>query len=68
VPSERWFSKAGEVVAARTSNIQPKNVDVILRLNKNLLCFGIAHFLSFFFFFLFGGDSIIWYCISIHSI
>ena len=29
VPSER-FSKAGEVVAARKSNIKPKNVDMIL--------------------------------------
>jgi len=42
VPSERLFSKAGEVVAARRSNIKPKNVDRILILNKNLLCFGIV--------------------------
>jgi len=41
VPSERLFSKADEVVAAR-SNIKPKNVDIILFLNKNLLCFGIV--------------------------
>ena len=34
------FSKAGEVVAARGSNIKPKNVDMILFLNKTLLCFG----------------------------
>ena len=32
IPSERLFSKIGEVVAARRSNIKP----------KNLLCFGIA--------------------------
>jgi len=35
------FSKAGEVVAARRSNIKPKNVDMIHFLSqKNLLCFG----------------------------
>ena len=28
-------SKAGEVVTARSSNIKPKNVDMILFLNKN---------------------------------
>ena len=43
VPSERLFSKVGEVEAARGSNIKPKNVDMILLLNKNLLCFGIVH-------------------------
>jgi len=42
VPSERLFSKAGEVVVARRSNIKPKNVDMILLLNKNILCFGIV--------------------------
>ncbi len=36
VPSERLFSKAGEVVAARRSNLKPCNVDKILFLNKNL--------------------------------
>jgi len=41
VPSEK-FSKAGEVVAARRSDIKPKNVDMILLLNKNVLCFGIV--------------------------
>ena len=35
VPVERLFSKAGEVIAARRSNIKPKNVDMILFLNKN---------------------------------
>ena len=30
------FSKAGEVVAAKRSNIKPKNVDIILFLNKNI--------------------------------
>ena len=39
VLSER-FSKAGEVVAARRSNIKLKNVDMTLFLNKSLLCFG----------------------------
>ena len=44
VPSERLFSKA----TAR-SNIKPKNVDMILFLNKNLLCFGIVQwFMEFF--------------------
>jgi len=42
VPSEKLFSKGGEVVAVRSSNIKPKNVDMILFLNKNLLCFGIV--------------------------
>ena len=37
VPSERLFSKA----TAR-SNIKPKNVNMILTLNKNILCFGIV--------------------------
>ena len=36
VPSERVFSKAGEIVQARRSNLKPKNVDMILFLNKNL--------------------------------
>ena len=36
VPSERLFSKPGKVMAARRSNIKPKNVDMILFLNKNL--------------------------------
>ena len=42
------FSKAGKVVAARISNIKPKNVDMILLLSKNieqLLC--IYHQLLF---------------------
>jgi len=42
VPSKRLFSKAGEVVAARRSNIKPKNMDMILLLNKKFLCFGIV--------------------------
>jgi len=42
VPSEKLFSKAGEVMAARRSNIKPNNVDMILFLKKNLLCFGIV--------------------------
>ena len=35
VPSERVFSKAGEVISARRSRLQPSNVDMILFLNKN---------------------------------
>ena len=41
VPSERLFSKA----TAR-SNIKPKNVNMILSLNKNILCFGIVQWLT----------------------
>ena len=36
VPSERVFSKAGELVSARRSRIKPKNVDMFLFINKNL--------------------------------
>ena len=36
VPSERLFSKAGELVSARRSRLKPKNVDMMLFLNKNL--------------------------------
>ena len=35
VPSERVFSKAGQLVSARRANLNPKNVDMILFLNKN---------------------------------
>jgi len=56
VLSERLFSKADEVVAATISNIKPKNVDMILFLNKQLLCFGIVQrFIDFFC--LFGGGG-----------
>ena len=34
VPSERVFSKAGELIAARRANLKPKNVDMILFLNR----------------------------------
>ncbi len=34
VPSERIFSKAGEIVSARRASIKSKNVDMILFLNK----------------------------------
>ena len=34
VPSERVFSKAGEIVSAKRASIKPKNVDMILFLNK----------------------------------
>ena len=35
VPSERLFSKAGELVSAKRSRIKPKNVDMFLFLNQN---------------------------------
>ena len=35
VPSERVFSKAGQLVSARRANLNPKNVDMIIFLNKN---------------------------------
>ena len=35
VPSERVFSKAGELVSAKRSRLKPKNVDMMLFLNKN---------------------------------
>jgi len=34
VPSERLFSKAGELVSAKRSRIKPKNIDMFLFLNK----------------------------------
>ncbi len=36
VSAERVFSKAGEIVQARRSNLMPENVDMILFMNKNL--------------------------------
>jgi len=54
VPSERVFSEAGELVAAR-SNIKPKNADMIIFLNKNILCFGLVHLLS-----LEGGGAVLY--------
>ena len=68
VLSERLFSKADEVVAARISNIKPKNVDMILFLNKHLLCFGIVQrFIDFFLVWGRGAVSygIVSYCIGI---
>ena len=35
VPSERLFSKAGELVTQKRSRIKPKNVDMFLFLNQN---------------------------------
>ena len=34
VPSERLFSKAGELVSAKRNRIKAKNVDMMLFLNK----------------------------------
>ena len=34
VPSERVFSKAGELVSARRANLSKKNVDMLIFLNK----------------------------------
>ena len=36
VPSERLFSKAGELVSNRRSRLKAKNVDMMLFLNKNM--------------------------------
>lgn len=36
VPSERIFSTAGDVVTALRTNLKPKNVDMLVFLNKNL--------------------------------
>jgi len=36
VPSERIFSKAGQIVSQRRNRLSPKNVDVLIFLNKNL--------------------------------
>ncbi|GFR60262.1 zinc finger BED domain-containing protein 1 [Elysia marginata] len=36
VPSERIFSKAGELISARRSRLSKKNVDMIIFLHKNI--------------------------------
>ncbi len=36
VPSERLFSKAGELVSIRRNRLKPKNIDMMLFLNKNM--------------------------------
>ena len=42
VPSERLFSKAGELVSAKRNRLKPKYVDMMLFLNKNILLLHIA--------------------------
>ena len=39
VPSERLFSKAGQLVSERRNRIKPKNIDMMLFLNHNLKIF-----------------------------
>ena len=36
VPSERLFSKAGELISHKRSRMKPKNVNMFLFLNKNI--------------------------------
>ncbi|XP_050052894.1 zinc finger BED domain-containing protein 4-like [Aphis gossypii] len=36
VPSERIFSKAGQIVSQRRNRLSPKNVNILIFLNKNL--------------------------------
>jgi len=36
VPSERIFSKAGEIMPAKRNRTHPKNLDMLIFLNKNL--------------------------------
>ena len=36
VPSEQLFSKAGELISQRRCQLKPKNVDILVFLNKNL--------------------------------
>ena len=36
VPSERIFSKAGEIVSRRRSSFHPSSVDMLVHLSKNL--------------------------------
>ena len=39
VPSERLFSKAGQLVSERRNRLKPKNIDMMLFLNQNLKLF-----------------------------
>jgi len=36
VPSERIFSKAGQIVSQQRNRLSPKHVDILIFLNKNL--------------------------------
>lgn len=37
VPSERLFSKAGQLVSERRNRLKPSNIDMLLFLNNNLM-------------------------------
>lgn len=36
VPAERIFSKAGQILSARRNRLLPKNLDMLIFLNKNI--------------------------------
>ena len=59
VPTERLFYKAGEVVAARRSNIKPKNVDMILFLTETYCVLAVCSDLLNFLVCLGEGGSIV---------
>ena len=55
MPSEKLFSRAGEVVTARRSNIKPKNEDMISLFNKTYSVLALCSDLLIFC--LFGGGG-----------
>ena len=60
---QRLFSKA----TARC-NIKPKNVNMILSLNKNILCFGIVHWFIEIFWFVWGREAISYDMVSVYYV